>query len=78
VKPSTVVELAGFACLAAAAFTAGAVAGLVVSGACLLLIGYATEDVTIDLQRLVAQVRARRARGRLRRHDRAQQRKKAA
>jgi hypothetical protein len=75
IKPSTMVELAGFACLAAAAFTVGLVVGLVVTGACLLLVGYATEGITIDLHAPVAQMRARFMRRRMRRRERQ---KKAA
>lgn len=37
---STLVELAGFGCLVAAAMLVSLILGLAVAGACLLLIGY--------------------------------------
>ena len=41
---STLLEIAGFACLSIAAFRWSTVAGLVAVGISLLLIGYATDD----------------------------------
>lgn len=79
VKPSTVVELAGFACLDVAAFRWTLIAGLVTTGFSLLLVGYATEDTTAvvtvtrmlePLRRRRASFKARQARRRKRRDER--------
>jgi hypothetical protein len=60
---STVAELAGFTCLVAAAWLFGAIPGLVVTGAVLLLIGYMVEDDLAELpfRRAAAAMKARRA-----------------
>jgi hypothetical protein len=44
VRLSTLLEIAGFACLSIAAFQWSRIAGLVAVGLSLLLIGYATDD----------------------------------
>ena len=72
-KPSTVLELAGFAALTAAAWRFGAVPGLIVSGLVLLFLGYAFEDETalIAIRKYVVQpMRDRRARSKSRRQER--------
>lgn len=74
---STLVELLGFACLSAASFIwqsvrLEVVSGLVVTGLLLLLVGYATDDdaAVIAVSRMVAPLKARRARRRIRRDTR--------
>ena len=71
-KISTLVELAGFACLTVAAFMVHVIAGFVTAGVCLLFIGYAVEDqaAALAVGRLAAPVRAARARRRSRRESR--------
>jgi hypothetical protein len=44
VKPSTLVELVGFACFVVGAWMLSAVAGVFTLGAALLFIGYALDD----------------------------------
>ena len=70
-KLSTLVELTGFACLAAAAWLVNTIAGLAVSGVFLLLVGYSIEDdqVAVSARRIVAPVVARRVRRRARKAE---------
>lgn len=73
-KASTFVELAGFTCWSVAGFTWRTVpVGWVVTGFCLLLVGYATEDnaAVVAVGRILAPVRVRRARHKMRRDSRA-------
>lgn len=72
-KVSTLAELAGFACISVAAFI-GFVAwrlapGFAVTGACLLLVGYGTEDAqaALAVARIVDPFRARRQARKMRR-----------
>ena len=68
-KPSTLVELAGFACLTIAAFLVNVVAGFTVGGISLLFIGYGTDDraAGLSVARMVEPFRTRRASRRSRR-----------
>lgn len=70
-KLSTLVELAGFAALAFAAWLLNPVAGVAVAGVFLLLVGYSIEDeqVAVSVRRIVAPVTARRARRRARKSE---------
>lgn len=76
-KPSTVCELFGFLVLSLAAFLWHPLAGLVVAGAFLLLIGYSFDDATgmASIQRTLAPFRFRRARRKLARENRRDRRK---
>lgn len=69
VKPSTVVELLGFGALVYAAFIVAALAGWVVLGSFLLLVGYATDDdaVGFAVRKAKLAVQARGERRRLKR-----------
>jgi hypothetical protein len=85
VKPSTFAELAGFACACVASFLAwGVTPGLGVTAACLLLIGYATEDrqaglavarILAPAQRRAAQVKLKRRNRRFRRNAERRERR---
>ena len=68
-RPSTLIELAGFGCLTAAGFMWCTIAGLVTAALCLLAIGYATEDAaaSVAMVRLTAPLAARNARRKARR-----------
>lgn len=79
IKPSTLVELGGFACLDVAAFRWTLIAGLVTTGFSLLLIGYATEDAAavIAVGRMTAPLTRRRQRMKVRRAARRARREKA-
>ena len=59
-KPSTLVELAGFTALIVGAWMLSTIAGVFTLGGCLLLIGYATEDAaaSVALHRVTIPVRA--------------------
>jgi hypothetical protein len=63
VKPSTVVELAGFVCLVLGAWMLAPVAGVFVAGVSLLFIGYATSDdaAEVAVKRVIDPLIARRA-----------------
>lgn len=71
-KPSTAAELVGFTLLAAAAFMWSPIAGLVVAGSSLLLIGYALDDqvTALSVRRMTAPVARRRASWKLSRQNR--------
>lgn len=60
---STAAEIAGFVCLAVAAFILNTVAGLITTGLLLVLVGYAIEDAAalLAVRRLVAPIARRRA-----------------
>jgi hypothetical protein len=62
IRPSTVVELAGFGLLSYAAYCWHPLVGLAVAGVFLLLIGYSTEDqaASVALYRITAPFAARR------------------
>ena len=72
VKPSTAAELAGFVLLAVAAFIWTPIAGLVVAGSSLLLIGYALDDdvTALSVRRMTAPVARRRASWKVSRQNR--------
>lgn len=69
---STIVELAGFASLSAAAFYWNTIAGLVTLGLCLLVVGRAIEDgqAVVTINRMVQPVTARVARLKMRYRNR--------
>lgn len=48
---STLLELAGFACLVAAAFLVSTLVGLLAAGGSLLVLGYALDGVTVRFPR---------------------------
>lgn len=76
---STVLEVAGFVCLAVTAFMLSVVAGFAVCGVSLILIGYATEDqaAAVKFKTVVAAVQyrinMRRARRAVKRADKVPQ-----
>jgi hypothetical protein len=77
-KPSTLVELAGFAALSYMAWQLNTIAGWGVAGLFLLFIGYALEDdkAAIAVRRMVAPVGRLRVKRQLKREVRRDARRK--
>ena len=71
-RPSTVLEVAGFAVLAFAAYRWNHLVGFVTAGVVLLLMGYSFDDAQaiVSIQRVYAPVRMARARRKLAREGR--------
>jgi len=76
VRLSTAIEVAGFGALSVAAFLFSTIAGLLVLGVCLLVIGYATDDdrSALAVGRLIQPIVRRNAQRRVRRTARREAR----